>query len=176
MRDCLSTENHTREERAVYHRPSLHGARRIDVPFKKEKVHDQNQSTLSAMKQTKERPCTHRRTRFNDHPSASSSSLHNQSQRNWNQRSRHLDQENQRSLILYKTLKTKLKLDGLKQSTFHKKDPQNKLNCVSHLPDRWLQSFIRSQHFPFPVPRSQSHTLSLNRSAVNHQSSHLDDT
>ena len=157
MRDCLSTENHTREERAVYHRPSLHGARRIDVPFKKEKVHDQNQSTLSAMKQTKERPCTHRRTRFNDHPSASSSSHHKQSQRNWNQRSRHLDQENQRSLILYKTLKTKLKLDGLKQSTFHKKDPQNKLNCVSHHPDRGLQSFIRSQHYVSSSAFTESH-------------------
>jgi hypothetical protein len=82
MRDCLSRENHTREERAVYLRPSLHGARRIDVPFKNEKLHDPNQSTLSAMKQTKERPYTHRRTRFNDHPSASSSSHHKQSQRN----------------------------------------------------------------------------------------------
>ena len=70
---------------------------------------------------------------------------------------------------------TQNKTETLRSETVNlsQKDPQNKLKCVSLNISIADSSRLFEFNTAFPVPRPESHTLSLNRPAVNHQWSHL---
>ncbi len=111
---------------------------------------------LSVMKQTKKRPCTHRQTRVNKHPSASSSSHHKQNPTEL--KSTQSASGSRKASVIDSLQNPQNQIETRRSETVNLSQKRShKLNCVSHLPDHGLQSFIRSQHCVSSSAFTESH-------------------